>query len=588
MKFPKTLFLVLFYTSWKFCDVCAYTPSHPLVYTKYGSVIGSVEYSRNSRAYMSFKGIPFAKPPVGDLRFKAPEPPEPWNFSINGTKDAPFCIQKNYFFSNPKVEGSEDCLYLNVYVPKTEGSQLLPVMVFIHWGGFFAGRGSSDYNGPEYIMDKDVILVTFNYRLGVFGFLSTLDDNAPGNFGLKDQVMALKFVHENIECFGGDNNRVTIFGQSAGSGSVNLHLISPASRGLFQQAISQSGAALDLWARPLNALQPNVTAALAAFTGCSAHIGSSKDIVDCLRKIEATKLAETADNFKYFSIEPLTPYSMVTEKQTDANPNPFLVQDPLESLKAGAFMKIPWMVGSVQDEGILRAAPLIRQPETLQTLNSNFEKLITQMLFLQFSAGANASSLLKNMTDFYLGGKSLIDVNNPKSVQGFINLYGDRAFHYGIYQTVILQLRKGHKPIWMYNFNYKGQYSYGDKFAATDKNVNFTWGVSHCDDLLYLFKSPGLFANLQKDNDILMSKTMVSFWTNFAIYGNPDPHQNLNWNSLNFEKPEGVKVADLNIMHITGNHETGKIAFDVEKSQILDRIAFWAKQSLLENFPDFG
>lgn len=171
-------------------------------------------------------------------------------------------------------------------------------MVFIHWGGFFAGRGSSDIIGPEYFMDQDVILVSFNYRLGVFGFFSTLDDNAPGNFGMKDQVMALKFVNENIECFGGDKSRVTIFGQSAGSGSVSLHLISPYSRGLFQQAISQSGVALDLWARPLNLIQPNISAALAVFTNCTEHIGNNKNLVDCLRQVDATQLAQTADNFK--------------------------------------------------------------------------------------------------------------------------------------------------------------------------------------------------------------------------------------------------------------------------------------------------
>lgn len=106
-------------------------------------------------------------------------------------------------------------------------------MVFIYWGGFFAGRGTSDYLGAEYFMDKDVILVTFNYRLGVLGQLTTLDDEAPGNYGLKDQVLALKFIQENIKFFGGDKNRVTIFGQSAGSGSTSLHLISPASKGVI-------------------------------------------------------------------------------------------------------------------------------------------------------------------------------------------------------------------------------------------------------------------------------------------------------------------------------------------------------------------
>ncbi|RZC40159.1 juvenile hormone esterase [Asbolus verrucosus] len=518
MKSDVRIFLTCLHICCVFTTVLTYAPKHPIVKTNYGPVIGLTQTSRYGRDFMSFRGIPYAKPPVGELRFKAPEPPEPWSFAVNATQDAPYCIQKNYFFANPKVEGKEDCLYLNVYVPQTIRQNLLPVMVFIHWGGFFAGRGSSDIIGPEYIMDKDVILVSFNYRLGVFGFFTTLDDFAPGNFGLKDQVLALKFVQENIESFGGDKNRVTIFGQSAGGGSVSLHLISPSSRGLFQQAISQSGVALNLWAKPLNILQPNVTAALASFVGCADHLGNSSGLVQCLRKVDAFDLTESGDKFKYFSIEPLTPYSIVTEQKTDANPNPFLTKEPLEYLQNGEFQKVPWIVGNVQDEGILRVAQLVRQPEVLKTLNDNFNIFLPQMLALQLSV-VNTTDLFKNLTNFYLGGNTFIDINNTTSVQGFINLYSDRSFTYGTFQSVILQSQKLHRPIWLYNFNYKGQYTYGDPFAATTNKINFTWGVSHCDDLLYLFKTPALFPELQEETDLQMSEDLLTLWTNFAIYG---------------------------------------------------------------------
>jgi juvenile-hormone esterase len=569
-------------------SVSTYAPKSPIVYTKYGPAIGLTEVSRSKREFMSFRGIPYAKPPVGELRFAAPEPPEPWNFAINATQNGPICIQKNYFFSDPKVEGTEDCLYLNVYVPKVKGTALLPVMVFIHWGGFLAGRGTSDYFGPEYIMDKDVILVTFNYRLGVFGFFTTLDDFAPGNYGLKDQVMALKFVQETIECFGGDKNRVTIFGQSAGGGSVSLHLVSPLSRGLFQQAISQSGVALDLWAKPLNPLQVQITAALATFAGCQAQLANRADLLKCLREVDAQKLAETADKFKYFSIEPLTPYTLVTENKTAANPNPFLEKQPLSYLQDEEFLKVPWIVGNVQDEGILRVAQLVRQPETLKALNENFKTLITQLLALQVSVGENTTSLYDNMINFYLGGKSSIDVNDPKSVQGFIDLYTDRSFTYGTYQTAILQSQKGHTPIWMYNFDYRGQYSYGDQFAATTNDINFNWGVSHCDDLLYLFKSPALFPDLAKESDLKMSEALVTMWTNFAIHGTPDPFNSLQWNSLNFNNTEEIKGSNLKVLNMTGSSKTKTIEFKLQRGFYPERMQFWVNQNLAENFPGLG
>lgn len=180
---------------------------------------------------------------------------------------------------------------------KRFGRRALPVMVFINWGGFFAGYGNSRYLGPEYFMDKDVVLVTFDYRLGVMGFLSTDDDSAPGNWALKDQVAALQWVQLNIGGFGGDGDKVTIFGQSAGGVSVHYHMLSPQSRGLFHAAISQSSAALVVWGRPRNELQAMIARTQAKVVGCDGE-ADSKTMVECLRKIDAKSLVDSADKFK--------------------------------------------------------------------------------------------------------------------------------------------------------------------------------------------------------------------------------------------------------------------------------------------------
>ncbi|ENN83180.1 hypothetical protein YQE_00461, partial [Dendroctonus ponderosae] len=166
-----------------------------------------------------------------------PERADAWTGTLNATRPSPRCAQTNYlFFNNPAIEGSKDCLYLNIYVPvmdvlNNRCIQTETVMAGIHWGGFLAGGSDAGYLGPNYFMNRGVILVTFNYRLGIFGFLSTLDNAAPGNFGLKDQVMALKWIKQNIGSYGGNPEKVTIFGQSAGAASVHFHLVSKASNG---------------------------------------------------------------------------------------------------------------------------------------------------------------------------------------------------------------------------------------------------------------------------------------------------------------------------------------------------------------------
>ena len=226
----------------------------PIRSTHSGQVQGRLIHVKDTKAGVhTFLGIPFAKPPVGPLRFAPPEAPEPWSGVRDGTSQPAICPQnvtmnmeglKELKLTLPPVSMSEDCLYLNIYTPAhaQEGSNL-PVMVWIHGGALTVGMASM-YDGSVLAATEDVVVVAIQYRLGVLGFFSTGDEHARGNWGFLDQVAALRWVQQNIAHFGGNPDRVTIFGESAGGISVSSHVVSPMSKGLFHRAIMESGVAL--------------------------------------------------------------------------------------------------------------------------------------------------------------------------------------------------------------------------------------------------------------------------------------------------------------------------------------------------------
>lgn len=222
-----------------------------LINTKNGMLRGRyLPYKTGiSGGYYGFQGIKYGKAPIGNRRFKAPLPEGPWKGIKMALREGASCPHRNMILENYK--GNEDCLFLNVYTPKlpdSDGNPKLPVLFWIHGGGFQFGNGNAFLYGPDYLIPENIILVTINYRLGALGFLNTGTHEAPGNAGLKDQVLALKWVRDNIEKFGGDPNEVTIAGQSAGSASVHYLLMSSITKGLFKRAIAQSGVALNPWA----------------------------------------------------------------------------------------------------------------------------------------------------------------------------------------------------------------------------------------------------------------------------------------------------------------------------------------------------
>ena len=220
--------------------------SAPQVKTRLGTVEG-----KDDGKVKAFLGIPYAAPPVGDLRWKAPAPATKWTGVKKATEFGFHCMQGKVFgdmvFHDPG--GSEDCLTLNVWVPDKHIDPKMPVMVWIYGGGFVAGTTSESRQEGSHLAQQGVIVVSMNYRLGVFGFMvhpelaKESGYNAAGNYGLLDQLAALKWVHDNIAAFGGDPENVTIFGESAGSFSVSAQMASPLAKGLFQKAIGESGAA---------------------------------------------------------------------------------------------------------------------------------------------------------------------------------------------------------------------------------------------------------------------------------------------------------------------------------------------------------
>ncbi|KAJ4435470.1 hypothetical protein ANN_18086 [Periplaneta americana] len=228
---------------------------------------------------------------------------------------------------------------MNLRLAAHNGS-LLPVIVFISGGAFYSSSSNIFLYKPQLLMDREVVVVYCNYRVGSFGFLTTEDDESPGNYGMKDQVAVLRWVRDNIKAFGGNPDRVTILGHSAGSAAVHFHILSPMSEGLFHNAISMDGVAINPWASG-NSIKH--TKKLAKILGCPTE--PTAELMRCLRTKTANEIVGVMHNLFDFWILLTSRYSPVVEKQTERNPEPFLTKEPLQQILDGNFHKVPWMLG---------------------------------------------------------------------------------------------------------------------------------------------------------------------------------------------------------------------------------------------------
>ncbi|MFC0108561.1 carboxylesterase/lipase family protein [Kibdelosporangium aridum] len=281
--------------------------------------------------HRSFQGIPYAAPPVGDLRFRAPRPAQPWQGVRDATKPGQRCTQSD----GVGVVGGEDCLFLNVTTPRAASGRL-PVLVFVHGGGLVTGLGSA-WN-PQRMVGHDAIVVTLNYRLGAFGFLHhpSLHDPYAGNFGLADQQAALRWVRQNIAAFGGDSRNVTLWGQSGGGVSVCSQLAAPGARGLFDKAIVQSAPCGNSVLDRATATERGLD--FAAFAGCASE--------DCLRNAPAERLVRHSDRAQTFRV-----HRHASDKPwMPVAGTPSLPLQPLTALRLGIAADVPLLHGGTKHE----------------------------------------------------------------------------------------------------------------------------------------------------------------------------------------------------------------------------------------------
>nr|AII21985.1 odorant degrading enzyme CXE11 [Sesamia inferens] len=476
-----------------------------VVETEQGKIRGEVLKTSEDFEYCIFKGIPYAKPPVGELRFCIPQPPDSWDGIRDGTKDCNTCAQ--FDRAENVITGDEDCLYLNVYTPKSFTSgESLPVMVFLHGGGFVFGNGTDiSAHGPDYLIRNKVVIVSINYRLGILGFLALNLKGAPGNMGLRDQVQALKWVQKNIVNFGGDPKSVTIFGISAGAASVEYLLLSPMAKGLFHKAIAQSGSSLLHWAHTDSQSICSLASKIPMLHG--ETVRNNDQLLEYLKKMSTKDLI--ADSMKVLSdIKPRGGlyYGFVPTVEAPADWEPFLSKPPYELLTKGEFHKVPYITGFCSREGLI----MISHKKVI------LDKFLQQKVFTDYFpfhlTGSESTIIEQRLKRNYLEAEKLY----PDQDAYAIDFFSDVDFIGGIYVAATL-MAKHNAPIFMYEFSYDGGFNYIKK--CFDIKLQ---GACHGDDGGYIAKSNKLTGPFT-DLDRAVRNTMNQMWVNFAGCGDPTP-----------------------------------------------------------------
>ncbi|RVE46858.1 hypothetical protein evm_008503 [Chilo suppressalis] len=481
---------------------------HPVVNTPLGQIRGYHMKTRSGKTISAFTSIPFALPPLGNLRFKAPVPIEPWSKELDATKAIPLCIQRNPYIRQKEIVGQEDCLYLNVYTPFTsndllEISKPLPVMLFLHGGGWMCGDSSTTMYGPELLLDHDVILVTTNYRLGPLGFLSTRDEHCPGNNGLKDQQEALRFIQKTIESFGGNKSSVTIFGESAGGASAHYHMLSKTSAGLYHRAISESGTAMVPWAEQAPGEAERNAYLLGEFVGCQSD--DSNSLIECLRIKDSYDLINTEYRFYEWDYEPMTPFKAVVEPDL---PGAFLTKQ-VRDIKDEIY-PVPWLTGLTDSEGCLKSVWITSNETRFQEFMNKFSTIAPVTFY--YNSVSKKERITKMIRDTYLNDPDVAAIK-----QGILDIYTDSYFAYPMVEAVEDVLKHGKSPVYLYELTYRAVNSFSQIFGDPEGN----YGVCHADELMHLFPIHFLSKPFsEKDNEV--GRVIRTMWTNFAKSGNPN------------------------------------------------------------------
>ncbi|XP_076025198.1 neuroligin-2b [Genypterus blacodes] len=508
---------------------------HPIVATGYGKVRGIRKELNNEilGPVEQFLGVPYATAPIGERRFQPPEAPGSWQDIRNATQFAPVCPQNVHgvlpeimlpvwFTDNLDAAAtyvqnqSEDCLYLNIYVPTEDGPltkkqdestmnrprdedirdrRKKPVMLFIHGGSYMEGSGNL-FDGSVLAAYGNVVVVTMNYRLGVLGFLSTGDQSAKGNYGLLDQIQALRWLNENIGQFGGDPERITIFGSGAGAACVNLLLLSHHSESLFHRAIAQSGTAISSWSvnyRPL--LYTNI---LAKKVGCT--LGDMAELVDCLRKKSFRELVDQ-------DIQPAR-YHIAFGPVVDGDVVP---DDPEILMQQGEFLNYHILLGVNQGEGL----KFVDDSEGEDGISAtSFDYTISNFVDNLYGY-PDGKDILRETIKFMYTDWADRD-NSDMRRKTLLALFTDHQWVAPAVATAKLHA-EFQSPVYFYTFHHHCQTEARPEWAD----------AAHGDEIPYVFGIPmvgatDLFPCNFSKNDVMLSAVVMTYWTNFAKTGDPN------------------------------------------------------------------
>ncbi|XP_053685659.1 glutactin-like [Sabethes cyaneus] len=484
-----------------------------------GVVRGSTEWTaRTNQSISCFYNIPYAEAPNGARRFKAPLKAAAWGEVRDVTQPGRECPQP--------VEGlnqdNEDCLTLSVYTKNTEGN--FPVMVYIHGGSFYLG--SAEQHPPNYLLERDVLLVVIQYRLGALGFLSTLSDTIPGNAGMLDVIMALQWVQDHIADFGGNRQNVTVFGQSAGAAAASALLYSPlVPVNLFNKVILQSGGSISTWA-----IDPNPVGNAKDF---AKHAGCLDDV-----SLEATELClMTVPTDVLVNALPMHLANIFTPGKEHISsigmvvggPSNFLLKKPFESVRQGQIRSdIRLMAGVTKQDGSFLLNSLYDYLNTTQLLNDpkflEYDLVDTMNRILGLDEESGALSAFE--IDALFSAEELKSANFSVMAKGLIDIASAIILKGPVLRDIQANVKYSNVA-YLYTFDYDGEHTRFGYGKSTD-HYPYDGGIHHSNDNIYLFPYPDEVTELNAE-DTRMSETMVDLWTSFAIDGIPKSSNVQQW-----------------------------------------------------------
>ncbi|CAK1583898.1 unnamed protein product [Parnassius mnemosyne] len=468
--------------------------------------------------FYEFYGVPYASVPKGRDRFQGPLPVIPWNGIIDAKKNNIVCYQ-TYYTEDENDEfilsGEEECLTINLLVPKiaTE-TNLVPVVVYIHSGAFAGGNGNMAKF--HYLARHDVIAVSFNYRLGALGFACLGNKEIPGNAAMKDQVAALKWINKNIKKFGGDPKKVTLAGFSVGAAMAELLTLSKLTEGLIDKLILESGSALSPFA--INR-DPLSTALNIAISLGYNNTGKLEDLTEFYLNASAEALSTKSLNFflpnSTFGFAPCI-------ENVYKGIEPFLTESPTDIINKGSNHKVSVLTGFANMEGISR---LIQFDKWSESMNEKFSDFLPADLI--FADKKLKNSVSKEIKHHYFNNEDVTHDN----IQSYVDYFSDSMFKYSILKSAKLHAATSNRPVFLYEFSYIGnlnmKYHYMDRIK----------GASHRDQTAYILD---FFGWTNRYGDLDTRDRMTMMWTDFVKYEDPTAYEsaliNFKWHPYTNDK----------------------------------------------------